>query len=546
VPNDSEALQRLLQAETRGDSGGGMPVASLLVPGLTVLAHPDVSRVGERVLLAGLPAGRVELLSRVEPRFSAPGSGDLRPLADPYLSRRPLRLTAGPEAGSVVLDDRGAATAVTAGGTPLRGEHVLPAAEIERGVVLLLAQRIVLLLSPLDPVEREGLPPFGLVGESVAMVQLRREIQRVAPLDVSVLLRGETGTGKELVAQALHQASPRRSRAFFAASMAAVPVTLAAAEMFGVARGAYTGADRKRDGYFQRADGGTLFLDEVGETPPEVQVLLLRALETREIQPVGSDELRRVDVRLVTATDVDLDRAVQAGRFRAPLLHRLAGYEIRLPALRERRDDFGRLFFHFLQEELERLGNAGGLAMSPEERPEERPFIPASLVARLAELDWPGNVRQLRNAVRQIAIAGRDTGESGMWLQAERLFQEAARAAAVDDDEGTHNQSAERSEPKASRQRSKSPRDLTDDELIAALRAERWSVQRAAAALGISRGSLYDRIEKSPKIRKAPDLSREEIDACWQRFGGDLDGMVAALEIPRRVLQRRMTELGMS
>ncbi len=228
-----------------------MPVASLLVPGLTVLAHPDVSRVGERVLLAGLPARRVELLSRVEPRFSAPGSGVLRPLADPYLSRRPLRLTAGAETGSILLDGRGAATAVTVGGAAVRGEHVFSAAEIERGVVLLLAQRIVLLLSPLDPVEREGLPPFGLVGESLAMVQLRREIQRVGPLDVSVLLRGETGTGKELVAQALHQASPRRSRTFFAASMGAVPATLAAAEMFGAARGAYTGADRKRDGYFQ-------------------------------------------------------------------------------------------------------------------------------------------------------------------------------------------------------------------------------------------------------------------------------------------------------
>jgi two-component system nitrogen regulation response regulator GlnG len=544
VPNDSEALQRLLQAETRGDSGVGIPVASLLVPGLTVLAHPDVSRVGERVLLASLPAGRMELLSRVEPQFSAPRSGVLRPLADPYLSRRPLQLTAGPETGSVVLDGREAATAVTVGGAAVRGEHVFSATEIEHGVVLLLAQRIVLLLSPLDPVEREGLPPFGLVGESLAMVQLRREIQRVAPLEVSVLLRGETGTGKELVAQALHQASPRRSRTFFAANMGAVPATLAAAEMFGAARGAYTGADRKRDGYFQRADGGTLFLDEVGETPPEVQVLLLRALETREIQPVGSDERRQVDVRLLAATDVDLERAVETGRFRAPLLHRIAGYEIRLPTLRERRDDFGRLFFHFLQEELESLGNAGGLAALFEQRPEERPFVPASLVARLAELDWPGNVRQLRNAVRQIAIAGRDTGESGMWLQADRLFQEAARAAAADDGEGTHYPFAERSGPKTSPPRSRNPRDLTDDELIAALRAERWSVQRAAAALGISRGSLYDRIEKSPKIRKAPDLSREELEACWERFGGDLDGMVAALEIPRRVLQRRMTELG--
>jgi two-component system nitrogen regulation response regulator GlnG len=546
VPNESEVLRHLLQAETRGDSGGGLPIAFLLIPGLTVLAHPDIGRVGERALLAGLPAGREEVLSRREPQFSAPGSGLLRPLADPFLSRKPLRLTPGPEPGSIVLDCREAGTAVTANGSPVEKERVFSAAEIERGVVLLLAHRVVLLLSRLEPVGQPGLPLFGMVGESAPVQQLRREIQRVAPLDVAVLLRGETGTGKELVAQALHQASPRRSRPFFAANMGAVPATLAAAELFGAARGAYTGAERKRDGYFQRADGGTLFLDEVGETPAEVQVLLLRALETQEIQPVGSEELRRVDVRLIAATDSDLERAVQAGRFRAPLVHRLAGYEIRLPPLRQRRDDFGRLFFHFLREELAGQGDASLLATPPE----GRPWVPAGLVARLAEFDWPGNVRQLRNAARQLVIAGRDAGEPGMWLQAERLFQEAARTAALDDDP-THVNPSERREPsppspaQASRKSYRRPEDVTDDELIATLRAHRWRIQRAAAELGISRGSLYDRIEKSSRIRKAVDLSREEIQECSERCGGDLDAMVAVLEVSKRGLQRRMTQLGM-
>jgi two-component system nitrogen regulation response regulator GlnG len=502
--------------------------------------------VGERVLLAGLPAGREEILSRREPQFSAPGSGILRPLSDPFLSRRPLRLTSGPEPGSIVLDGREAGTAVTADGGPVEGERVFSAAEIERGVVLLLAHRVVLLLSPLDPVGQANLPSFGLVGESAPMLLLRREIQRVAPLDVAVLLRGETGTGKELVAQALHQASPRRFRPFFAANMGAVPATLAAAELFGAARGAYTGSERKREGYFQRADSGTLFLDEVGETPPEVQVLLLRALETQEIQAVGSEELRRVDVRLIAATDTDLERAVQAGRFRAPLVHRLAGYEIRVPSLRQRRDDFGRLFFHFIREELAGQGDASLLATPPE----GRPWVPAGLVARLAELDWPGNVRQLRNAARQLVIAGRDAGEPGMWLQAERLFQEAARTAPPDDDP-THGNPPERGEPspppaRESRKRYRRPEDVTDDELIAALRLHGWRIQRAAEELGISRGSLYDRIEKSSRIRKAVDLSREEIQECSERCGGDLDAMVAVLEVSKRGLQRRMTQLGMS
>ncbi|HSS49778.1 MAG TPA: sigma-54 dependent transcriptional regulator, partial [Thermoanaerobaculia bacterium] len=396
---------------------------------------------------------------------------------------------------------------------------------------------------PLDPVGQVTLPQFGLVGESAPMLQLRREIQRVAPLDVAVLLRGETGTGKELVAQALHQASPRRSRPFFAANMGAVPATLAAAELFGAARGAYTGSERKREGYFQRADSGTLFLDEVGETPPEVQVLLLRALETQEIQAVGSEELRHVDVRLIAATDADLERAVQAGRFRAPLVHRLAGYEIRVPSLRQRRDDFGRLFFHFIREELAGQGDANLLATPPE----GRPWVPASLVARLAEFDWPGNVRQLRNAARQLVIAGRDAGEPGMWLQAERLFQEGARTTAAAVDEVPTDLSAGPPQaPKESHKRYRHPEDVTDDEMIAALRLHGWRIQRAAAELGISRGSLYDRIEKSSRIRKAADLSREEIQECSERCSGDLDVMVAVLEVSKRGLQRRMTQLGMS
>jgi two-component system nitrogen regulation response regulator GlnG len=542
VPNDSEALRRQLQADTRAESAGGLPAASLLVPGLTILHHPDAGRVGERVALAGLAAGREETLSRTEPAFSVPGSSLLRPLADSYLSRRPIRLGPGAEPGGVRLQCGGSGTAVVADGEPIAGDLEIPSARLERGVVLLLASRVVLLLSRLDPVGVAGARDFGLVGESAPMLALRQEVQRVAGLDVPVLLRGETGTGKELVARALHDAGPRRGRPYLAVNMAAIPATLAAAELFGAARGAYTGADRKRDGYFQRADGGTLFLDEVGETPPEIQALLLRALESHEIQPVGSDEVRRVDVRLVAATDADLEGAVAAGRFRAPLLHRLAGYEIRIPPLRERRDDFGRLFLHFLRHELAELGETSRLANPPA----GRSWLPATLVARLAAHDWPGNVRQLRNAVRQLVIAGRDGGDEGMWLQAERILQEAARAAALPDSDPAGTPPIEvAAEPRVeSRRAYRSPDDVTDDDLLAALRANRWRIQRAAAQLGISRGSLYDRIEKSQRIRKAVDLSAPEIRACWEGCGGDLDAMVEALEVSRRALQRRMTQLG--
>jgi two-component system nitrogen regulation response regulator GlnG len=542
VPNDSEVLRRRLQADTRAESGSGVPAGALLVPGLTILYHPDAERIGERIAFAGLAAGRTESVARGEPAFSQPGRGMPRPLADPYLSRRPLRFERGAEPGGVRLRCGESGTTVVADGEAVAGDLEIPAARLERGVVLLLAGRIVLLLSRVDPIGIAGALDFGLVGESAPMLALRREIQRVAGLDVPVLLRGETGTGKELIARALHDAGPRRARPYLAVNMAAVPPTLAAAELFGAARGAYTGADRRREGYFQRADGGTLFLDEVGETPPEVQALLLRALETREIQPVGGDEARRVDVRLIAATDSDLEGAVAAGRFRAPLLHRLAGYDVRVPPLRERRDDFGRLFLHFVRLELAEMGEAGRL----DNPPEGRSWIPAPLVARLAACDWPGNVRQLRNAVRQIVIAGRDAGEAGMWLHAERLLQEEGRGARHDKEEtGPVRREGPSAAAKLPRKSYRSPEEISDEELLAALRANRWRIQRAAAELGISRGSLYDRIEKSPRIRKASDLSREEIEACRASCAGDLDAMVERLEVSKRGLQRRMGQLGL-
>ncbi|HEX4494042.1 MAG TPA: sigma 54-interacting transcriptional regulator [Thermoanaerobaculia bacterium] len=533
----------MLQADTRAESQSGAPAGSLLVPGLTILHHPDIGRVGERVTLTGLVSGRSEELSRTGPAFSAPGSSLLRPLADPYMSRRPLRFEPGDEPGGVLLRCGGSGTATVADGDAVTGDLAIPAARVERGVVLLLAGRVVLLLSRLDPVGETGARDFGLIGASAPITALRREIQRVGGLDVPVLLRGETGTGKELVARALHDAGPRRTRPYVAVNMAAVPATLAAAELFGAARGAYTGAERRRDGSFQRADGGTLFLDEVGETPQEIQALLLRALESHEIQPVGDDDVRRVDVRLIAATDADLEGAVTSGRFRAPFLHRLAGYEIRVPPLRERRDDFGGLFLHFVRQELAEMAETGRLATSPE----GRSWIPAPLVARLAAYEWPGNVRQLRNAARQLVIAGHDAGEPGMWLQAERILQQAGRAAEPADGDATRPlRGAPEAPPKESRRAYRSLEEVTDDDLLAALRANRWRIQRAAAQLGISRGSLYDRIERSQRIRKAVELSREEIETCRAVHGGDLDAMVETLEVSKRGLQRRMNQLGLT
>jgi two-component system nitrogen regulation response regulator GlnG len=517
----------------------GKPPLLPTVPGLTILGHPQIHRVGERAALLDLSSGREMLLSRTEPEFSPPGELAPRPLAVPYLSRRPwlLRPAAG---GGVTLLRGDSPMSLAADGEPVDSEAGFSAAEMDRGVVLLLAGRVVLLLHRFRPVFPDSLARYGLVGLSDSLLDLCRQVARVADLDVPVLLRGESGTGKELVASALHRASSRRDRPFLALNMGALPASLAAAELFGAARGAYTGAEHARRGYFRRAHGGTLFLDEIGEAPQEVQPLLLRALESGELQPLGSEEPTRVDVRVVAATDADLEQAVAAGRFRAPLLHRLGGYAIRLPPLRERRDDIGRLFFHFLREELAVVGEERRLA---DPGPDAQPWPPAAWIARLAAAPWPGNVRQLRNVARALAIdsrgAGEDAAETRLPSAIEDLLREERLPAAPE------RMAPPPVPPTPERAVFRSPQDVSEEELLAALAAHRWQPRAAARQLGISRPSLYFLLDTFPGTRKAMDLSGEEIAAAGERCGGNRREMAAMLQVSEAGIRRRMKQLGL-
>ena len=507
------------------------------VPALTILYHPDLSRVGERALLSGLPEGRTAYLSRLEPGFESAERSDPLPLEDRHISRAPLRLSRNKETGALQISIAESRTRLTANGAPVQESWT----GSSQDVVLELADRVVLLLHTLPATPLRAAEGFGLVGESEGILRVRHEIRRVADLEVPVLLRGETGTGKELVARAIHHASRRRNGPCLCVNMGAVPPSLAVSELFGSVRGSFTGSVRDQAGYFQRAHGGTLFLDEVGETPAEVQVMLLRVLETGEIQRVGGMESQKVDVRLIAATDADLERAIEDGRFRAPLLHRLAGYEIVIPPLRERRDDFGRLLVHFLRQELQAIGEERRLAP----RDEGSPWMPASVVARLARYSWPGNVRQLLNTVRQIVIASRASEVVEIEPQIEKLLREAApRAPLGEVAEPLHPEPAavrKRAESQAYR----SPAEVTEAELVEALRASRWEMKPAAERLGISRPSLYLLIEKFPSIRKAADLSRAEILEAREQCGGDLDAAAERLEVSKRGLQQRMKQLGM-
>jgi len=516
------------------------------LPALTILYHPDLSRVGECARLPELARGSEVLISRTEPDFAAPVQGLPLPLGNPYLSRTPWRLRRDPETGAIRLLSAESKTRIAADGVPIPEQRDFTAGEVRRGVVLELADRVVLLLHEVPEIPGQAPCHADLIGESEGVLRLRNEIRRVADLDVPVLIRGETGTGKELVARAIHAASRRHGPPCLCVNMGAIPPSLAPAELFGAVRGAFTGSVQDQPGYFQRADGGTLFLDEIGETPAEVQAMLLRVLETGEVQRIGSPAAQKVDVRLLAATDSDLEKAIEDGRFRAPLLHRLAGYEIVIPPLRERRDDFGRLLVHFLRQELSTIGEERRLQPPEGATP---PWLPASVVARLARHDWPGNVRQLRNAVRQIVIDSRRSETVRIGPQVERLLREADAAPIPVPALVPGNLPTTRFPlPVRKRSPAKSyrvPSQVPVEEILAVLRNNAWEVKPAAEQLGISRPSLYVLIEKIPGLRKASDLSRAEILEERARCHGDLTATALRLEVSRSGLLLRMKQLGL-
>jgi transcriptional regulator with GAF, ATPase, and Fis domain len=235
-----------------------------------------------------------------------------------------------------------------------------------------------------------------MVGESPDMLELARMVRLVAPRSTTVLIEGDTGTGKELVAKAVHRLSTRASKPFLVLNCAAIPEALLEAELFGHTRGAFTGAVQSRMGRIEAAHGGTLFLDEIGEMPIALQAKMLRFLESGELQRVGDNETLRVDVRVVAASHQPLQRRATEGKFRLDLYHRLAVFPVKVPALRARMEDVSMLAEYLLG----RLG---------EEMPVKRLSADASM--RLMEHDWPGNVRELAHVLERGAILAEDRRE---------------------------------------------------------------------------------------------------------------------------------------
>jgi transcriptional regulator with GAF, ATPase, and Fis domain len=242
-----------------------------------------------------------------------------------------------------------------------------------------------------------------IVGDSPALSHVLGQIAQVAPTDSTVLILGETGTGKELVARAIHEAGGRRDRPLVKLNCAALPRELVESELFGHEKGAFTGALQQRRGRFEAADGGTLFLDEVGELPLEAQAKLLRVLQEREFERVGGNRTFRVDVRIIAATNRDLRAQAKEGRFRDDLFYRLNVFPIVLPALRERREDIPRLVEHFAAKTARKLGR-------------ELRGVAPSFVERATAYDWPGNIRELENLVERAMIMSRGPVLDGVAL----------------------------------------------------------------------------------------------------------------------------------
>jgi len=353
-----------------------------------------------------------------------------------------------------------------------------------------------------------------LIGSSEKFSALLNNVDLVAPVDSAVLIQGETGTGKEVIARAIHEASPRRRNRFVALNCAAIPGTLLESELFGCEKGAFTGAVAQTTGRFQAADRGTLFLDEIGDLPLELQPKLLRALQEKQIERLGGRHTLQLDVRVIAATNQDLGRMVQEKAFRADLYYRLNVFPMMLPPLRERRDDIALLTEHFVRKFAKQQGKA-------------IETIPADVMAALEHYDWPGNIRELQNVIECGVVMTTGPVLSRYTLQHLKMHEVAPL-------------------PESAAAEPASIKTLADAErahITATLRETNWMIggpRGAAAQLGVPRTTLIARMQRlgisSGAIRSRP----EDSSGRPVRMIGDLpsrltDDSAARLQVVKAV-----------
>lgn len=480
---------------------------------LTIIWHPELERIGEQTIVTGQSLH----LSRYHPLFCQPEQPGL-PLGHGGISRSPLELSIDVQ-GSVTIAVPAGRMLVELDGKEIQGNHYVQPDQISNGAILGLGRAVLLCLHWLTVLPKHNAIE-GLIGVGSSTQKVRDLIRQVATTDATVLLLGETGTGKEVVAQAIHSLSMRKHKPLVSVNMAALNDDLAAADLFGAAKGAYTGAQTARNGFFQEAEDATLFLDEVGNAPTSVQPMLLRVLETGDYRPLGATKDLTTTARIIAATDQDL----YGGGFNPALLRRLESFVINLPPLRNRREDVGVLIAHLMQSPS--LANIANKNLS------------FTLLTQFATYDWPGNIRQLRHFLKRVLLgiaANEPPSFSSLIdipLQRITYSAEPTNAYLPPTPSSTEKQTR------------KKLNELSDEDVIKALEANEWNIQSAAQALGISRPSMYKLIEANSKIRRVEKISVEEIQQAWKAANNDLEVCASILKTPAEALRRNLRGQG--
>jgi two-component system nitrogen regulation response regulator GlnG len=507
-----------------GGAGADVNTVPVAMAAIHVLFHADLRRVEDVYLLgpASADSGTV-VVGRDQPLFVAAARGKHSGLCDPCISRQQfsVRYLSSPPRFEVVVspEARRGLRFFTDGGAPLEAAGTIPPNSL-----IAIGDRLLLWLGvlPFAPVDTS----LGMVGTSAEIRHIRSEIEALAGEASTVLIRGETGTGKELVARALHEGGSRAKEPFVAVNCAALPEALIESELFGHVQGAFSGAARAREGLFRSARKGTLFLDEIGELSLSAQAKLLRTLQERTVRPLGDAREYEASARVVAATHRPLEADVASGRFRADLLARIERPRIELVPLRERRVDIPILFVHFL---ARAATDSGTFAEIFREASIESPVLPMALMLSLLAHPWSRNIRELEKYATTAELSFRRTGR---FAALKTSVSEPAPPEPLPEVAVPTSPRGPRANP-------------NEAEILLLLDEHDFVQRRVADALGVSRTTL-DKWMREYGIRRPSDIGVEEIEAAREAHGRDLRRVAAALKISLRGLKLRLRELGLS
>ncbi len=508
--SDAMKMQNILTEDTELPEEFGITRSCLqesTIVCLGVIWHPDPKMIGMTAPLS-FHNDNAFHVSRLEPNFSSGNRQEYFNLSDRHISRQPIEVRRiAPRSFEITTPD--SRMSVSVNGRPVVQSVTVSLDELGEDILICLADTIILsIFETLLPLQT-GAAKHGLIGISKGLQRVWALVRQAAPTSLPVLLTGATGTGKELVASAIHALSNRSAQKLHIVNMASLSPSLGLAELFGATAGAYTGATSARTGLFAAANGATLFMDEIGDTPDEMQPMLLRALESGEYRRLGDNKNQTADVRVISATD----RSLEEGNFNQPLRHRLQGVVIRLAPLRERRVDIGLLLRHFLTREEACLDIR------------DPGTLPARQVMPLLLHSWPGNIRELMGVARQLRL--------GM-----PVTLASAPVPAPTADAG-RAQAATAPKPAVARKH-RDPATVGDAELVDALEATEWNIKAAAAVLNVSRTSLYRLIERSPIIRMAGDVPHDHVKDLMHHHAGSTGAWATRMNIPKDNLRRQL------